>query len=396
MIRRLVLLPILFVIWLALFAWAADVPWSAPWTAAARLSVSPREFHVQFGEASTEPQGLLVRAFDSNGMGLQTESLARVRAEQYPILRYRIVGFPHTLELALVFRRSDSPQDVQTISLPTPGKGEIAVDLSRFAEWRGEITELGFAQYAGGQLVPPSVAAVFKPFRIEQVQLQSSSWSDVLPRLRSDWFGYRPWALYSISALGPQIATSSPSWMQPVLVLGVGLSLAVSWIALRWPRRRLARVAIVAAAIVWLLLDLRWLDDLLAKHAVTEEVYAGRPWAERVALQPDEATLAATRQIAGIAAEMHAGRVLVHADSPYTMLRMIYFLLPLNVAPLQLALSEAPATPLPRDALIAVFDSEWKYDENSRRLGNDTTGISVEPLYASKGLRIFRVDGRAP
>ena len=150
------------------------------------------------------------------------------------------------------------------------------------------------------------------------------------------------------------------------------------------------------AAIVWLLLDLRWLDDLLAKHAVTEEVYAGRPWAERVALQPDEATLAATRQIAGIAAEMHAGRVLVHADSPYTMLRMIYFLLPLNVAPLQLALSEAPATSLPRDALIAVFDSEWKYDENSRRLGNDTTGISVEPLYASKGLRIFRVDGRAP
>lgn len=396
MIRRLVLLPVLFAIWMALFAWAADVPWNAPWTAAERLSVAPRELHVQFGEASGEPSGLVVRALDGSGTGLQTARLARARAENYPILRYRIVDFPDTLELALVFRRSDSPEDVQTISLPMPGNGEAMVDLSRFAEWRGEITELGFAQYAAGQLVPPSVAAAFQPFRIEQVQLQSSSWSGVLPRLASDWFGYRPWALYSISALGPQIATSSPSWMQPILVFGVGLSLIAAWIVLRWSRRRFAQAAMVAAAGVWLLLDLRWLDDLFAKHAVTEEVYAGKPWTERVALQPDEATLAAAQQVARIAAERHAARVLVHADSPYTMLRMIYFLLPLNVAPLRLAQNEAPGTPLPPDALIAVLDSEWKYDENSGRLGDDATGISVEPLYADGGLRVYRSGGRRP
>lgn len=395
MIRRLVLIPILLAIWTALFAWAAGVSWRSPWAAHERLSLSGHNFQAKFGDASSDPGGLSVRALGDDGTGLQTVQVSRVRAEKYSVLRYRFKDFPDALELAFVFRRSDAPDDVQTISLPAPGTGEVAVDLSRFGEWRGEITELGFAEYATAQLVPPSAATSFKPFVIQDAQLQASTWDSVVPRLRSDWFGYRPWAMQSINTIGPGIAVIGHSWMLPVFALGALLSWFAAWLVLGWSRARAIKAACGVAVCAWVLLDLRWLDDLSAKHRLTEGIYAGKPWAERQTLQPDEGTLTAANELLRIVREQHVKRVLVHSDSTYTLLRFIYFLFPLNVAPLQQTMNEAPGAPLPGDALIAVFDSEWKYDESSGRLGDGKVEIPATPVYAKDDLRVFRPAGAA-
>jgi len=338
----------------------------------------------------------VVSALAADGTGLQTVPLARVRAADVPVLCYSLADFPDTLELSLVFRRADAPDDLGTVSIPAPGSGVACVDLSTYADWRGEITELGFAEYATAQLVPPSVAANFPPFRIEGVQLQSPSWSQVFARVRSDWFGYRPWALLSISALGPQIFSLQNSWMQLVVVLGLLFSLAATWVILRWPRQRIALAAVFAAIGAWVLLDLRWLDDFVAKHRVIERLYAGKPWDERRALQPDEDTLAAAREVSRLAQEQGVKRVLVLSDSTYTLLRFIYFLLPLNTAPMAQALGETPGAPPPRDALIAVFGSEWNYDKAAGTLGNGTVAYRVAPVYAKGDLRVFRARETTP
>jgi hypothetical protein len=393
MIRRLSLTLVLLAIWLAVLGWTANLPWNAPLTPRLRIAMPAANFQVQFGKGAIGSAGLTVTGLADDGTALQTVTLQRFPARDYPVLNYRITDFPDTLELALVFRRSDAPDDVQTISIGAPGRGETSIDLSSLPEWQGEITEVGFAEYATGQLVPPSLATHFKPFHLVEASLQSPAWSEVLRRLRSDWFGYRPWALYSISALGPQILSLQTSWMQPAMITGGVLSLLAAWLILGWSRRRIAQASLIAALAVWVLLDLRWLDDLGAKHRVIEQMFAGKSWSERVPLQPDEDAYAAAQDVVRIANQERIQRVLVVADTGYTLLRFIYFLLPLNAAPLDSVLASVPGTVPQGDVLIAAFISAANYDETTQILSAGASTIHAEPIYTKGDLRVFRSRG---
>ncbi len=396
MTRRLVLIPVILAIWIVLLAWTAGIPWNAPWAARERLALSGRDFHTQLGEASFDEDAMVVTAFGADNTGLQIARLTRVRSEKYPVLRYRIRDFSGKLELALVFRSDDAPKDVQTISLPSPDAGEVIVDLSRFKEWHGEISEFGFAEYATAQLVPPSLVVPVEPFRIEKAQLQAPSWDILFSRLRSDWFGYRPWSLQSINTIGPGRGTLGRSWMMPVLAAGAVLSGLAAWIILRLPRRRAVAMAWALVACTWIILDIRWLTDLAEKHQVTETIYAGKPWEQRVALQPDEDNWQAAADVARIAAQEGGGRVLVQADSAFTWMRLTYLLLPLNTAALDQVIGEASATALPAHSLIALYASDWKYDKDSGQLTKGDSTIPVKPVYEKGELRIFRYEGGSP
>jgi hypothetical protein len=389
MIRRVVLALCLVGVWLAVLGWAAGLSWRTPLAPREHIALGGQDFRIQLGSGERDGDRLRVRALAADGTGVQTAPLAHLRAQDFSVLRYRIEDFPKTLELSLVFRRADAPDDLQAITLPAPRRGDTAVDLSSFAEWQGSITELGFAEYATAQLVPPS-AAGFEPFHIAQAQLESASWSALPSRLLTDWFGYRPWDMQSINTQGPGIGVLGRTWMQPVIVLGALLSvLAAGWI-LRWPRMRVGQALALALLAVWVLFDARWLDDLWAKHPVVEQLYADKPWAAREALQADEDTLAAAREVSRLAAQQGVRRILVLSDSPFTFLRMIYFLLPLNTAPLGQALGEAPGAPLPRDALIAVLGSEARYDEGTGMLAVAGRELALAPLYARGDLRVYR------
>ena len=389
MIRRIVFSIVIVAIWLGVLGWSAGLSWHAPLVPRERLALAGYDFHARFGSADKAGERLQVKALGDDGTGLQTAMLTHINAADFPILRYRIANFPRTLELAVVFRRSDAADDVQTISLPSPGNGEAAVDLSSFAEWRGEITELGFAEYATAQLVPPSIGRTFAPFAIERVELQSPAWSQLLPRLRTDWFAYRPWALRSINTLGAPIETLDASSMQVAIGIGVLLSLLTAALILRPSRRGFAFAAATAAVGAWVLLDLRWLDDLGEKHRLTETVYAGKPWEQRAALQPDEATFAAAQQVTRIAREAKVSRVLVDANTPYTFFRFTYFLLPLNTISFDEVARTTPV--LPHDMLIALLDSDWQFDATMSVLKTPRGNYRATPLLERDGLRVYRV-----
>ncbi len=280
------------------------------------------------------------------------------------------------------------------MTVPWPGDGWRSVDLRGIPAWQGDIIEFGFAEYATPQLVPSSVA--FRPFRFDEAQLWSPSWRGGVAALSTSWFGYAPWALLSISALGPAIETVQAPSMTPFLFFGSAFSLLAAALILRWSRPRLLRHAIVTGLVLWALLDLRWLGDFHAKHELTENVYADKSWNEREPLVPDQDTVLAAEQVkTWLATQPPARRILVASDSTYTLLRMIYLLLPFNAAALPQA--QAAARTLPHDALFLVYAStQWHHDPTRGMLLGEGRAYPVEPVFESGEVHIYRRLGARP
>ena len=382
----------LIAVWLLVLGSAAGIPWSSPLFAQRQMTLNGSDFRPVVGAGVEDGTSLGVGAIANDGNALQSLALDGIDAAELPLLTYRFEDFPRTLELVLVFRRSDAPGDVQTVALPWPGDGPATIDLRAASQaWYGRISEIGFAEYATAQLAPPSIA--FRPFRLEQARLASPSWH-VLPRLlRCMWFGYQPWSLASINVVGS--STDRNASMPVTLVFGAIASLLVCAWLLRWRFSLLVRGAAIAVLIAWALLDLRWLDDLAAKHRLTDSIYAGKSWQEQARLQPDEdiAGLAQlTRQ--QLAGATPGQRVLVASDSTYMLLRLIYFLLPINAAPLETAVTTTPLREWPADTVIVLCSSSsWHFDAADSTLRSATRSIAVTPTFVGGNLGVYRLRG---
>jgi hypothetical protein len=392
-VRRFALVAIaLSVLWVLLLGAAAGIPLSAPLFAQRQAVLNGQDFRPVMGAGVEDGSALGIGAIASDGNAMQSIPLERIRAVEHRLLTYRFEDFPRSLELLLVFRRADTPDDVQTVALPWAGDGVVTVDLAAATPaWSGEITELGFAEYATAQLVPPSIA--FQPFRLVSAQLASPSWNAMPRLLRAAWFGYRPWSLASINVVGS--SSDRNASMPATIAIGMLLSVLIAAWLLRWSRAQVLRGAVFAAALAWALLDLRWLDDLSAKQRLTASIYAGKSWAEQARLQPDE-------DVAGFAqlVRQHLAdpalqrRVLVASDSTYTLLRLIYLLLPLNAAPLESAVNALPASEWPADAVIVLCASKrWRFDEATSMLVSEGRTVPAMPLFAGGNLSIYRLRG---
>lgn len=392
MIRRGGCALLVALIWIALLGAAAQVRWDAPLSPRDRLAFDASRFRVVMGAGSEDGSALRVGAVGDDGSALQTIARTDLQARDYATLRYRFDGFPRTLELSFVFRRVDAPDDVQAVTVPWPGNGWRTLDLSRIPEWRGEITEFGFAEYATPQIAPESSA--FRPFRFDRVELWSASWRGSLAALYTSWFGYTPWALLSISALGPQREVAQAAPLLPFAVAGFALSVLVAAWLLRWTRRQAMRRAVFAAATLWVALDVVWLDDFAAKHKLTEAVYAGKGWEERAALVPDQDVQRAAEQLRSYLGTQPPHQLLVVSDSKYTFLRLIYQMLPLNAAPLEQALGLRWPR---RDSRFVVYQStQWHYDEGRGALLGAGRAFAVEPVFESGDVHVYKFRGSPP
>jgi hypothetical protein len=390
MMRRVAFAAAIAVIWIGLLGVAAGLRWNTPLWPREHMTLLARDFRVVMGAGVEDGDALQVGAVGDDGNALQSIRLGDIRAEDQPVLRYKFDGFPRTLELSLIIRRADAPDDVQSITIPWPGDGWQTVDLRAFPEWHGEIIEIGFLEYATAQLVPPSVA--FRPFRFDRVELTSPSWGGGLAALHTAWFAYVPWALLSVSALTPDRATLGTASPLPVLVPGFLLSLLAAALILRWSRKRLLRRAVFAVVALWVLLDWRWLQDFRARHALTESVYAGKSWDERQRLLPDQDLMAGADAVRNwLATQPPAPRILVDADSKYTYLRLIYLLLPQNMGLLSLSGS---ALPPPGSLIVLYGNTPWVYSAERRLLRGLGRTYFVEPVFDSAGVRVYRERNR--
>ena len=384
--------------WLLLLVLAAGASLHGPLQPERRLRHTGSEFAVIAGAgAGIEGERLLdIAAIGSGRMGVQSLTFEQpIDARAFTLLRYRWRAFPRTLELSFMFRRTDAPGDVHTITLPPAGRFPAYFDLSDVPAWDGSISEIGFAQYPTAQLVPDDVA--IDPFALAEVELWTPSWRGSLGALATDWLAYRPWALMSISALGPDAPW--PHKPSAVVVLVIGLT-GTALLVRALPGRRvhgLGALLCVALAIAWVLLDLRWLREFEQRHALTRQIHGGHSWAERALLVPDRPLAAAADRVRALHANVAgAPRLLVAADNPYSTLRLAYHLLPLNAAPAAALASQRRAAGFGAPTwLIAYEASTWTHDEATGVLAGPGVELHAQSLFDDGALRVYAVEGSA-
>lgn len=395
---RVVLLALLLLfLWIALFGWAAEAPAGAPFQPAERARFAGSDFGVVMGSGFPFGKRLGINSIGRQRMALQSFAPPQpIDAASRPVLRYRFAEFPRTLELSFVFRRAEDPQDVHTVALPPAGAHPGYFDLHSVPEWRGRIVEIGFAEFPTAQLVPADIA--FRPFVLAEAELWSPSWRGSLGALGTDWSAYRPWALMSVSALGPDAPW--PHKPTPVLVLSIGLvgtlAIAAALLARSWTWLGLTLCAAIAGG--WLALDLRWLGEFADRHVLTRELYAGKPWRERAAIEPDTALVAAAARVRDVLTRVPpATHVVVAASAPYDVLRLVYHLLPANVAPMTTLAGDRGHARAMQPALLVVYDDpDWVFDADAKRVAYADAAYAADLLFEDANLRIFRLRGAAP
>ncbi len=362
--RHVACAAVLLASWGLLALWAADARWSDPIAPRLQRQIDGSAFHEVFGSAVARDERLAVQAPSEDYSTLQSVSVG-IEAADFAILRYRFVDFPRTLELSLVFRTAAAPDDVQTISLPWPGSGDAAFDLSQVAAWHGTIVEIGFAEFATAQLVPP--ARGFAPFELDHAVLWSPSWRGDLAALATDWFGAWPWSQRSVHALGRE--GDAPHARSVIVFAAIAVALAIGWLTLiSGLRSRRATIMVLACVTgAWTLLDLRWQVGLFERLAATRNLYAGLSWDQRKDIVGDDGTLRVANELKALLRdEPGSARILVQSSSGYSVLRLIWHLLPLNTAALW---SADPGAPIPEGCLIVFYDSDaWRRDPAMRRL----------------------------
>jgi len=367
---------------LVLLLWAARVDWHAPISPAAQRVFNGSEFAAVFGKGTAQSGRLHMDAAAEDFSSLQSVTLRNLAARDFSTLRYRFENFPRTLELSLVFRTSEAPDDVRTISLPWPGDGVASFDLSHVEAWQGDIIELGFAQFATGQLVPAELG--FKPFDLVDMELWSPSWRGDLAALATDWFGAWPWSQRSVHALGREGDAPHARSAVLVIALGAGIAIGLAMLLLGLRGQRLLVVAGICIALAWIALDLRWQTGLAQRLLSTRALYAGLDWPQRSRIVGDGEILQAADELKTILqGEPAKTRILLEARSGYEWLRLVWHSLPLNVTGLQLAATFGAS--LPENCVIVFYDDDtWTTNPALRKLLAHSERItSVQSLHKS-------------
>ena len=364
--RRIALVLAVLASWSILLLWAARVDLSSPFFAAEQRAFPGDDFAPVFGTGTADADRLRVTAASADFTSLQSLRPADLDAASFPTLRYRFADFPRTLELSLVFRTTESAEDV-AISLPWPGRGTNTFDLSQIPQWQGHVVEIGFAEFPVAQLVPPDKG--FRPFELVDAGLWSRSWRGDLAALSTDWLGAWSWTQRSVHALGRD--TDTPRARSLVLSVAIALGIAIAWAALLLGPRSptFATVSLGVAVAAWLSLDLVWQAGLRGRLETTRAVYAPLDWPERECTVADtEVVDAAAKLKAMLRDEPPNSRILVYADADngYELLRFVWHALPLNIA--VYAYASFVGMALPERTLIVFYRSDaWRTDASWRK-----------------------------
>lgn len=353
--------------WIVLALWAARVELGSPFVPAERRAFGGYDFAPVFGKGVADAGRLRATEPGEDYMSLQSLHPTGIDAATFTTLRYRFADFPRTLELSLVFRTIEHPDDV-AVSLPWPGNATGTFDLSQIPEWRGRIVEVAFAEFPVAQIVPP--AQGFKPFELVDAQLWSRSWRGDLAALATDWLSAWPWTQRSVHALGRDTDTPRARSIVVCAALACGIVLVAAALAFGWRTPRFAAAATIAAGVAWLALDLIWQNGLWDRLQTTRAVYAGLSWQERQHTVADAEIASAAETVrAMLRGEPQQTRILVYAGggSGYELLRFIWHLLPRQAAPFGAAVPFSDA--LPEGCLIVFYDSDvWRTEPAWRLL----------------------------
>lgn len=258
---------------------------------------------------------LTIEGVDKSGVAHVSLSPTAFRAEDYPVVRWSILGARPKAKVEFMWRTA--PNRVFARQLEWEGNSVAPLRMAEDTNWRGEVRELMLMVH------PP----LDEPLIIEAVKLEPFS---PLGTLWREWFGAEPWLGTSINFVGGNI---DRQWLAPLpfVTVALGLALLVYWL-LVW-RKVLApdvRMLWALVFIAWFALDMRWQFDLWHKLGLTQQRYAGKSWEAKHLAARDGSLFDLMQQIK-TRLPSTTSRVFLFADDEYMRMRGAYHLYPFNV-----------------------------------------------------------------
>ena len=302
----------------------------------------------QGGSASFE-----LTELDESGAALVVCALEPVvGAEQLPLLRTRIDGFPPNYVLMVAWR-TETEQAATFTRLQVPRGRAQTYFLPHAPGWSGNVIELALYLYPQEPAGVP--VALDRPLSISQVALIPDRRLARLDALRTAWAGADPWNHRSLNTLGVHLGLLEHHRLN-VALLGLwvlGLP-GVAWVLRGGGRRHLLHGALAWALMIGLIAHVHWLDSLAWQTQATSRIFGDLSASERQYRQYDGELARLADQVRKAVGPESQRRIQVGGPDQVSRLRTAYHLRPLNVYP-ELA---APGRLVAGDLIVLVDDPE--------------------------------------
>lgn len=267
------------------------------------------------GQGRVVQDGLVIDGLAEPGVALASLSSLAFWAEDYPVVRWTILGAIPDAKVEFMWRTAESPNRVFARQLEWVGNEVAPLHMGEDANWRGQI--MGLALMVRAPLDAPLV--------IESVQLDPP-----LGIVGREWFGAEAWQGTSINFVS---GSEVRQWLSPLPFVVAVLGLALLGYGLLAWRKILApdiRAVWLLIFLAWFALDARWQIDLWHKLGLTQQRYAGKSWEEKHLAAEDGRLFDLMQQIKTKLPSTPA-RIFLFSDDEYMGGRGTYHLYPFNV-----------------------------------------------------------------
>ncbi len=216
-----------------------------------------------------QKQGILIINQYTNGKAIISNLQGLENSDRFRYLQFQLTPAMLADDLPLFFWRSAKTGEIFTMALEENVLDHL--DLKRHRQWGGHISEYGFIFTENSSQSWSLQGLEFFPGTLEQ------SWLSIV----SDWLEFEVWSQHSINFIYGGAANGR---LPATLVVGawVLLSLLLYSLLMHWKKHPVNARKIAAVVLLgWMLLDARWLFNLLQQLQLTHNVYAGKSLAEK-------------------------------------------------------------------------------------------------------------------
>lgn len=350
------------------------------------ITLTGKDFYIAIGKGDHDGDKLTLEELDEEGSAVISSRKALFNASKYPVVEYKITDRTPGAAVVLYWRTVTHNDETLFAKLHWNGDYLSAYNMSNEEEWKGAVTELGIS--VSGDLRK-------QPITIEQVTFSPWTVKSLLLLVWTEWNAFEGWSQKSINAIRgmPKNALLSPV-VAAAAWCGLAMLLYSLWLLIyRTPKVKflleteevgrsvkkahhsVARVhgwakveqcrgncrgrnphpptnettryttfsitlqlwdfkaIVIMFMVAWFALDGKWQVNLWRQLADTKYLFAGKSHHEQHLAAEDAVLYEYAQAIKKVIPENNSGRLFLLHDKwvGYARLKLMYYLLPLNV-----------------------------------------------------------------
>ena len=352
-------------------------------TSAQSLAWGPKDLQVAKGSARIVGDELAVAPADASGLAVVSLKTS-LKSTDYAAIEWIAIDVPDHIDVSLLWRNDYKPEQLNSVPLVIVTGRLLRVVTKDHPAWIGNIGGLALAMRG----------PIAEPVRIRGVLAKTLSAREMLTDRASEWFTFEAWNGASINTVtGGADLQDLPL---PVLLASAVVLATLIVLALRRWRPSALSVGMFAslaafALAAWLVLDARWMWNLVRQVDATADRFAGKSWAEKRLAVEDGPLFAFVQKAKEVMPDAPV-RVFVAADSAYFRGRAAYHLYPHNAfAPRANVLPE-PGQVHAGDWIAVYNRKRVQYDAAQGKLRwDDREPVSAELKLTGRGAALFVV-----